>query len=203
MPPIYYNKSVNSHHAARCRVYLCIIINIRHTYYMKSFKFNPHWLKAVEAINDPAVQTELLLAIARYGVRGTFTPSANDAVNAVMQIVIEEIDSKQSRRKELDKETVEKIDQEQILFEQVEKQTRDMAMHASPAARKMDIGVCFHRFQCECLARQRFHKSKIELLEDFRTRISPEVYGIPDAEARFFRRKPAVNRPVICARNLE
>ena len=157
---------------------------------MKSFRFKATWLKAAEAISDTAVQAELMLAIARYGVYGTFTPSRNDAVNAVMQIVIAEIDAKKSSSEKSDTQMVDDVEHEQELFSQAEDTVDKDVMHASPAAHKAGIGVCFLRFRSECIARRRFHGSKRELISDLRRRISKDVFGIPEAEARFFRRKP-------------
>ena len=119
---------------------------------MKSFRFKESWLKAVEAIADPALQSELMLAIARYGINGTFTPSENATVNAVMAIVIAETES--SRPSATDSKAVEQVSLEQELFDQAERQIETMGMHASSAAAREGVGVCFHRFRNECLAHQ-------------------------------------------------
>ena len=156
---------------------------------MKSFRFKESWLKAVEAIADPTIQSELMLAIARYGINGTFTPSENDVVNAVMAIVMAETES--SRPSATDSKAVEQVSLEQELFDKAEGQIDAMGMHASPAAAREGIGVCFIRFRNECMAHRRFHSSRHELIEDFRRRISKDIYGIPVMEARFFRRRPA------------
>ena len=157
---------------------------------MKSFRFKETWLRAVESISDPAIQAELMLAIARYGIHRTYTPSANDTVNSVMQIVIMEIDAKASSQKSSDSQTVEQIEHEQELFSQAEDTAHTVAMHASTAAHSTGIGKCFLHFRSECLAHRRFHSSRHELLNDFRRRISKDVYGIPKAESHFFKEKP-------------
>ena len=162
---------------------------------MKSFRFKESWLKAVEAIADPAIQSELMLAIARYGINGTFTPSESATVNAVMAIVMAETES--SRPSAAGTKAVEQVNLEQELFEQAERQIDAMGMHASPAASREGIGVCFLRFRNECLAHRRFHSSRHELIEDFRRRISKEIYGIPAMESQFFRRKPTRTSPPV------
>lgn len=64
-----------------------------------TFTFRAEWLEAAEALNDPTLKAELLLAITTYGLTGQFTPLHSPAVNALMVIIKAQIDCTPARRK--------------------------------------------------------------------------------------------------------
>lgn len=66
-----------------------------------NFTFRAEWLEAAQALNSPALQAELLMAITTYGVTGNYSPSKSAVINALMIVIKAQIDSTPSRRKAL------------------------------------------------------------------------------------------------------
>lgn len=63
------------------------------------FKFHDEWFHAARALNDATLEAELIQAIIIYGIHGSYAPSSSAAVNALMTLIIPQIDAANKPRK--------------------------------------------------------------------------------------------------------
>lgn len=167
-----------------------------------SFTFKSSWLEAVRELADPAEQAMLLIAIATYGIERRFTPTSSPAVNAVMRIVMADIDARSTRGSSAAGVDVSaKVKAELEMTKELMRNEQDF--YREDAA--CDLGLLkqgvlgyIERFGHECAGRGRFHDSLAEFSDDFRRWFVPGVCDDAKASARYFRRRcsPAAKKPL-------
>lgn len=159
-----------------------------------SFTFKSAWLDAVRELTDPVEQALLLKAIATYGIERKLTPTSSPAVNAVMRIIMADIDAQASRGKpKTDTDVPAKVKAELEMTKDLMRNEQDFYREDASC----DIGLLkqgvkgyIERFGHECVGRGRFHGSPSEFAADFRRWFNPGVCDNPVASARYFRRRP-------------
>ena len=158
-----------------------------------SFTFKRSWLEVVRELSDPMEQAVLLMAIATYGIERRFVPTSSPAVNAIMRVIMADIDSRGSRRTPVQESEIPgKVKAELEMTKELMRDEQDFYREdASCDIELLKQGVrgYIERFGHECVARGRFHASQSDFNADFRRWFTPGICDDPSASSRYFRQR--------------
>lgn len=81
-------------------------------YCNEQFVFHASWIKAMRHIKSPSVRNRLIAAILEYGLNRVYTPIGNPVADAILTLVIDQIDRESPRVGEKSAGTVSTQDSE-------------------------------------------------------------------------------------------